>query len=217
MLRTCELNNLVCWAVEEVQDYSPEYLALLNSMLLNLMAHGADLAPAGPQAVSPSECNAAEPASNVRSFGQQVTAPDAQPSRKQVPLAGTQGVPPTGDGCLSSEGLRFFQHDRSAFHGTADAVQPDDLTVGAVHRAQPATLAASASAQAPQPQDIDALVAEELEISRAHQSGSPEEPPDFMVEEALSLESPLRTESVDSASPCSSRYRKCRTVSSQSS
>ena len=43
------------------------------------------------------------------------------------------------------------------------------------HRAQPATLAASASAQAPQPQDIDALVAEELEISPALQSGSPEE------------------------------------------
>ena len=65
-----------------------------------------------------------------------------------------------------------------------------------------------AGRNSPQPQDIDALVAEEVEMSRALRSGSPEEPPDFMVEEALSLESPRRTESVDSASPCSSRYRR---------
>ena len=122
-----------------------------------------------------------------------------------------------GSVALPSERLNFRQHDRSAPRGTADVVQPAELTEGAVHRAKPASLAADASAQAPQPQNFDALVAEELEISRALQSGSPEEPPDFMVEEALSLESPPRTESVDSASPCSSRYRRCRTVSSQSS
>ena len=39
MLRTNELNNFVCWAVQEVQDYSPEYLTLLNSKLLDLIAY----------------------------------------------------------------------------------------------------------------------------------------------------------------------------------
>ena len=59
MLRTCELNNFVCWAVEEVQDYSPEYLALLNSTLQNLMAYGADPAPAGPQVALRVQCSGA--------------------------------------------------------------------------------------------------------------------------------------------------------------
>ena len=66
------------------------------------------------------------------------------------------------------------------------------------------------------PQDSDAFV-KELEGLRALQASCPEEPPDFMVEEALSLASPPRTESADSASPCSSRRRRYRTVSSQSS
>ena len=216
-LRTCELNNFVCWAVEEVQDYDPKYLALLHSTLHNLVVRGADPAPAGPQAVLLSECNAAEPASDVWSPGQHMALADVQSSRRKDPLAGMQQVPPGGDGCLSPKGLNLRQLGRPALHGTADMVQPTKLTEGTAHRAQLALLAAAASAHASQPQDIDALVAEEVEISRALQSGSPEEPPDFMVEEALSLESPPRTESVDSASPCSSRRRRCRTVSSQSS
>ena len=47
MLRTSELNNFTRWAVEEVQDYSPEYLSLLNSMLQDLVAYGSDQIPAG--------------------------------------------------------------------------------------------------------------------------------------------------------------------------
>ena len=163
MLRTCELNDFVCWAVDEVQDHDPDYLPLLHSTLHNLMLHGADPAPVGPQAALPSECSAAEPAPKSRSHCQPMVLADAQSLGGHDPRAGSTG-------------------------------QPTQL-----------------------PQDIDALVNEEQAVLRALQARCSEEPPDFMVEEALSLASPPRTDSVDSASPCSSRHRRYRAVSSQSS
>ena len=59
MLRTCELNDFICWAVDEVRDYDPAYLPMLHSTLHTLMVHGADPAPVVPQAPLPTVDNVA--------------------------------------------------------------------------------------------------------------------------------------------------------------
>ena len=93
MLRTCELNDFVCWAVDEVQDHDPDYLPLLHSTLHNLTVHGADPAPVGPQATLPIVCSVAEPAPNNRSHCQPMVSADAQSLGGHDPRARSTGQP----------------------------------------------------------------------------------------------------------------------------
>ena len=59
MLRTAELNDFICWAVDEVRDYDPAYLPLLRSTLHTLMVHGEDSTPVVPHTPLPTEGNVA--------------------------------------------------------------------------------------------------------------------------------------------------------------
>jgi hypothetical protein len=59
LLRTCELNDFICWAVDEVRDSDPAYLPMLHGTLHTLMVHGADSAPVVPQAPLPTVDNVA--------------------------------------------------------------------------------------------------------------------------------------------------------------
>ena len=59
MLRTCELNDFICWAVDEVRDYDPAYLPLLRSTLHALMVYGEDPHPGVPPTPLPTEDSAA--------------------------------------------------------------------------------------------------------------------------------------------------------------
>ena len=49
LLYTSELNDLICWAVDEVRDSDPAYLPMLHRVLHALIARSVDPPSAGPQ------------------------------------------------------------------------------------------------------------------------------------------------------------------------